>query len=288
MDETTIVLVGGPDTGKTNFLARLWESLRSRTGRLVCPTPPDDIKYVEDALGHLLEGTFAPRSTKNIEESRAEVTIPVRIDDSKDGAATRLLVPDVTGELWKSAVETREISVEWMRDLKRASGAVLFVRVLSEQNRSPLDWVATRALLSGQFTLLKDQEGLPTQVELCELLHFLELTLRPRDDGSRPRVAICLTAYDLLDAEAAALGPSAYLRKEYPLFYGKLRDTLKIDVRTFGISVVGGDLDVDPDFREEFLRGDLSRSGYVVIDGTTRVQRLPDISHPVAWLVQGG
>src|ERR1700721_2101478 len=52
MVNQTIVLVGVPDTGKTNFLARLWEALRGGNGTLMCPIPPDNIKYVEDALGH--------------------------------------------------------------------------------------------------------------------------------------------------------------------------------------------------------------------------------------------
>lgn len=287
MTDEPIVLVGGPDTGKTNFLARLWESLRSASGALVCPTPPEDIKYVEDALRHLLQGSFAPRSNKNIGESRSDVTLPVQLAGLTSGTVTSLLVPDVNGELWKAAVETREIPAQWMDDLKRASGAMLFVRVHSELNTAPLDWVTARALLKQELNLLKGQEGLPTQVELCELLRFLELTLRRHANGSRPRVAICVTAYDRLDAHTASLGPSKYLAKEYPLFDGRIRDTELLEIRTFGVSVVGGDLDVDADFRKRFLQGNLSDAGYVVTEQGGRSERRADISLPIAWLIEG-
>ena len=42
-----------------------------------------------------------------------------------------------SGEIWKGAVETRELARERMRQLEEAVGAVVFVRVLSELNVSP-------------------------------------------------------------------------------------------------------------------------------------------------------
>lgn len=287
MVNQTIVLVGVPDTGKTNFLARLWEALRGGKGTLVCPTPPDNIKYVEDALGHVLQGSFAPRSNKNIGESRSDVLIPVTMAGATDGSPTDLLVPDVTGELWKKAVETLEMPAQWMEDLQGASGAMLFLRVLSDEIVAPLDWITARGVLRGTLALPKEKEGLPTQVELCELLRFLELSLKPHPDGSPPRVAIIVTAYDLLDAEKAALGPSRYLEREYPLFAGHLRDAKTLSIRTFGASIVGGDLGIDEEFRNQFLDGDISKFGYIVAEQNGVVETIPDITRPLAWLVQG-
>jgi hypothetical protein len=96
-----------------------------------------------------------------------------------------------------------------------------------------------------------------------------------------------VTAYDRLSGETAARGPRAYLRTEYPLFDGRLSDTTALDVQCFGISIVGGDLDVDEEFREQFLRGDLAESGYVVAVETGVAVTRTDISFPLAWLVEG-
>jgi hypothetical protein len=283
----TIILVGVPDTGKTNYLARLWEALRGGLGSLVCPTPPDNIKYVEDALGHVLQGSFAPRSNKNIGESRSDVRITVVTEDGNENTETNLLIPDVTGELWKKAVETLEIPDQWMSDLQAASGAMLFVRVLSDQIVAPLDWITARGILRGVLSLPRDQNGAPTQVVLCELLRFLELSLKPHPDGSMPRIALVVTAYDLLDPAMAARGPSQYLEQEFPLFAGRLRDAAGLSIRAFGASIVGGDLTIDEAFRNEFLGGDISRSGFVVVEQEAAIIKIPDITAPLAWLVQG-
>jgi hypothetical protein len=287
MVNQTIVLVGVPDTGKTNFLARLWEALRRGRSTLVCPTPPDNIKYVEDALGHVLQGSFAPRSNKNIGESRSDVKITVKIASVTDGPSTDLLVPDVTGELWKKAVETLEMPAQWMQDLRGASGAMLFVRVLSDEIVAPLDWITARDVLRGKLAIPRDKEGLPTQVQLCELLRFMELSLKPHPDGSPPRVAIILTAYDLLDAGKAALGPLQYLEREYPLFAGRLRDAKTLSIKTFGASIVGGDLSVDEEFRNQFLDGDMSEFGFIVVEQNGAIETIPDLTRPLAWLVRG-
>jgi Double-GTPase 1 len=143
----TIVLVGGPDSGKTNYLARLWKSLRDGDGTLVAPDVPQDISYVEEALEHLLKGEFAPRSVKNVEESERDFSIPILRAVDPSAVPIEIVVPDVTGELWKNAVETCELPQKWMESLRGASGALLFLRVDSDQNVDPLDWVTCAELL---------------------------------------------------------------------------------------------------------------------------------------------
>ena len=130
------------------------------------------------------------------------------------------------------------------------------------------------------------EESMPTQVLLCELLRFLQLTLRKRSNGGVPRVAIVITAWDRLDAEAKALGPSAYIEKQYPLFSGKLEDVSSLDIKLFGTSVVGGDLEADPAFRQRFFEGDLNTSGYVVQEIDGKVREELDLTLPIAWLAE--
>jgi Double-GTPase 1 len=276
------MLIGCPDSGKTNYLARLWKALQSSSGRLKLVEAPE-VKYVEDALAHLLQGSFAPRSEKNIEESRRDFTATVAAQD--DTKQIKIIVPDVTGELWKNAVSSLELSAEWMTLLKESSGALLFVRVHSELNVIPLDWVTARELLKMDWAESQQDNAIPTQVVLCELLRFLQLTLRKRSDGSLPRVAVVVTAWDRLDAEAKENGPSTYIESEYPLFAGRLEDVTTLEVKVFGVSVVGGDLQADPEFRQRFFEsGDFDKAGYVAeeIDGI--VSEEPDLTRPIAWL----
>ncbi|KKI23329.1 hypothetical protein BKM17_26705 [Pseudomonas syringae group genomosp. 3] len=283
MNRRSIILIGGPDAGKTNYVARLWHALNANEGALHAVEIPADISFVEDMIAHLFEGKFAPRSHLT-EDSRRDFVISVAA--AQGGPTTELVIPDNSGELWRNAVLSSEIGIEWMEELRRADGAVLFVRVLSNLNEQPLDWVTAGKLL-GDLGVDEDRSGLPTQVMLCELLRFLEVSLAKRSDGGRPRVAIVVSAWDMVDDEIAVKGPECFLASEYPMLAGKLHDMSRLEVRTFGLSVVGGDIGLSPDYREEFLDMDFGTTGWVVTnDGPDgKWHQNPDVTLPIAWVI---
>ena len=284
MNSMSIMLIGGPDSGKTNYLARLWKALQSGVCRLKSVEAPE-IKYVEDALNHLLSGTFAPRSELNLEEHRKDFSVTV--SDASGSKSIGISVPDVTGELWKDAVASSELPAGWMEQLKQSRGALLFVRVHSKLNVSPLDWVTARDLLKMDWAEQPDEEsGIPTQVALCELLRFLQLSLKRGPGGELPRVAIAVTAWDRLDAETKLAGPKSFLEAEYPLFAGKLEDISGIEVKAFGVSVVGGDLADDEEFRAKFFEQDMNQAGYIVEDTENVATEIKDMTLPIAWLAR--
>lgn len=321
MIRRSIVLLGGPDSGKTNYVGRLWPSFKRRKGVLRAERMPDDIAYVDGAVEHLMQGSFAPRSDRNLEVGRADFSISVR-GANGDGALTELMVPDISGELWTRTVASFEISREWLDVLNEAEGAVVFVRAHSDQNVKPLDWVTARNILQldadeklaveaatdggdeptkanapmveaeqlpannegNDAVELTSEPDLPTQVLLCELLRYLDLCLANRANGGRPHVAVVVAAWDLLDAKVRAGGPIAYLRREFPLFAGRLADTGRLDVKLFGLSAVGGDLEGDEEFRKRYLEQDITEQGWVVAEDERGTwTEVSDVMLPIAW-----
>lgn len=282
MTARSIVVVGGPDSGKTNFIGRLWRALELRAGAYESAAVPENIEFVLDTAEHLLRGRFAPRSQR--EAGRRDFQIAVK--PRAGSAQTSIVIPDIHGELWRTAVLQSELSPDWMGELQRADGAFLFVRVQSDLNVRPLDWVNSKRLIAKLGEDPKRNE-LPTQVMLCELLRFLELKLARRADGSAPRVALMVSAWDLVDDETAAAGPEEYLRREYPLISGRIDDIDGLDVRVFGVSVVGGDLQADQGYRDTFLETGLDVNGWVAIQdlATGKWKRDPDLTLPIAWVV---
>ncbi|RYG96567.1 MAG: hypothetical protein EON58_11790 [Alphaproteobacteria bacterium] len=284
MSSRSIILIGGPDSGKTNYVGRLWPALNAKTGSLVATKQPQDLSFVLDTTEHLSRGHFAPRSEHV--DGRRDFEIVVRHANSEDEIS--IIVPDISGELWRTAVLESEISAGWMAELKRADGAMLFVRFGSDQNVRPLDWVTSRKLLA---KLGQDEQraALPTQVMLCELVRYLELTMPKRPDGTRPRLAVIVSAWDLVDEETSSKGPGSYLIKEYPLFAGRLQDCGALNIKIFGLSIVGGDLKDDPEFRDQFLDSDLDGHGWVAAEVAENGSwsRRSDITLPVSWLVDG-
>ena len=283
MSRKTVALVGGPETGKTNFLARLWESLRSGEGLLSNTELPENITYVEGALEHLLEGDFAPRTQAAGVSGNIKMPVKTRL---MEGSATfELVVPDVMGEIWEKAVSTKKLSREIYEVLGNACGALLFIRAVSELNEEPLDWVASKDLLE----LPRKHDGqsgkIPTQVQLCELLKMLEYTWK--DSQSARRVAIIVTAWDRLDEDLANNDPYEYINLQFPLFAGKLQSLTSMEICIFGVSIVGGDLAIDSEFKEDFLNQRFQDTGYLVKKTPNGIEQLKDLTYALDWVLRG-
>tara|TARA_Y100001963_G_scaffold159349_1_gene262683 strand:- start:5085 stop:5927 length:843 start_codon:yes stop_codon:yes gene_type:complete len=275
----SIILLGGPDSGKTNYIGRLWRELDEGAGALHAVEQPEDLKFVLEVAEHLFEGSFAPRS----EFSDARRNFEVIVAAEKGGPSSRVIVPDVSGELWRNAVVDNEIAQEWANELSQADSALLFVRVDSDQNVGPLDWVTSSKLLEKLGN--DDDQGIPTQVMLCGLVHYLEDLLTTREDGTVPRLSVVVSAWDLVDSETFEKGPLCYLEKEYPLFAGRLADVESIDIKVFGLSVVGGDLKHDDAYRQAFLEEGIDGQGWVAVLEENEWRKKSDVTLPIAWAV---
>lgn len=282
MNDKSIILLGGPDSGKTNYVGRLWHSLDAKNCRLIAAEQPSEIGFVLDTAEHLFQGRFAPRSEHA--DDRRDFEVVVCSPDGSGRAA--IVIPDISGELWQNAVASSEIASDWMDELIHGHGALLFVRVGSDLDVRPLDWVTSRSLLA-KLGVEEDRGKLPTQVMLCELVRYLELTMANGQDGKRPKLSVIVAAWDRVDPVTFEQGPVAYLGREYPLLAGRLSDTKKLDVQVFGLSVVGGDLAVDPEFRDRFLEHGLDDHGWVAVyDTETGAWRKDvDLTLPIAWAI---
>ncbi|MER9651427.1 hypothetical protein [Mesorhizobium sp. M0199] len=276
----SVVLLGGPDSGKTNYVGRVWSALDAGTGRLHAARQPEDIRFVLDVADHLYSGNFAPRSEHADERRDFEVVVA----SEKGGDQTTIVIPDISGELWLNAAEQGEIASGLMDEMRLANGALIFVRVNSEVDVRPLNWVTSKRLLAKLGNA--DDQGLPTQVMLCELLRFLEVSLSDRSDGHPPRVSIVVSAWDLVDPETFKKGPKAWLEREYPLLAGRLGDIDGVDLQVFGLSVVGGDLKNDDACREAVQEHGLDGRGWVAVqDDTDGWRKEHDLTLPIAWAV---
>ena len=154
------------------------------------------------------------------------------------------------------------------------------MRAHSGENYAPLDLVTSREFLKAIGNDETMEAEVPTQVAMAELLRFMEENLS--DAGiMRPRVAVVVTAWDMLHEEERVAGPRAYLEKEYPLFSGRLKDELDVDVRVYGVSILGRDV-IAPGVREHIQQSGIKGLGYAV-DGDGNVKT--DITAPVRWLL---
>jgi hypothetical protein len=279
----SLILIGNPESGKSNYVAALWLALKSRKFILRASKTPDNIEYVEELVDHTHGGKFAPRTDR---EEGSDREFSISVTSEKNELNADLCIPDVSGEMWEKALKDLEISNKWMSQLQGSTGALLFLRALSPLNVQPLDWVTSSELLNNNDLELNLQKGqISTQVALIELIRFLEENLSA-EKGEMPKVALMIAAWDNINVEDAKEGPEGYLNVQFPLLAGRLKDKSKLNIKVFGLSSFGGDLN-DDDFSRLYKEGDSDRKGYVTtLDSDGLLQTVNDITSPIEWLLR--
>ena len=280
----SVLLIGGPDAGKTNYVFRLWLAIKSNVSFLHSERLPDNLEYLEAGASDLLRGDFAPHTPSDVHN---QCVIPIRYSNASGETCGDLIVPDCSGEQWLGIYRKREWTEKWDQLIKEGCGCLLFVRVDSDQIVAPLDWISCAALYGKPLDEgAPDPESIaPTQIVLTDWIQCLRQAFTAKVRGQyRPRIGVIVGAWDLVPEDRKALGPTAYIAKEFPLL-GQFMEANEesFQFAVFGLSVVGGDLKNEPAFRKSYLDGEPLSSGYIVHSLDESVVSIPDLTVPVAW-----
>jgi hypothetical protein len=290
---STVLLVGGPDAGKSNFLFRLWIAIDGGTGAIVKNRLPDEVEYLRAGAESLLEGHFAAHTSEEVHEC---VTIPVK--RAGDGRSGVLVVPDVPGEQILAAYRNRQWSKAWEDRISERCGCLIFIRADSSENVTPLDWVTCFQTYGGTLpvggaasppvaapTAPPPPQVPPTQVVLTEWLQFLRRAFTDRAGGSfRPKVGIVVTAWDAVPRDQQDKAPLEYLRSNFPLLYQfVLTNDDRFEFELFAVSIAEGDLRNDEEFQREYVKKDPRQFGYVIHSLRGKPDKDKDLTLPVAW-----
>jgi Double-GTPase 1 len=287
--DRSVLLVGGPDAGKTNYLIRLWMALQSQRECLQADGLPEDVEYLADGAQALLSGAFVGHTSQEV---HVRNVIPVKSLLGGKDFRGRLIVPDCSGEQWMKIHRNREWSDEWESAIPTLWGCLLFIRAGSEQIHAPLDWVSCVQMFgvptNQQSAGTSSDNGdlqMPTQVVLIDWLQCLRQAVSARGAGSvRLRVGVVVAAWDRVPKDQQGTTPAQYVASNFPMFHDfMLSNAGRYQFECFGVSVAGGDFDLAPDFREEYLRGHPDRSGYVIHTIGGSIERSGDHTLPVAW-----
>jgi hypothetical protein len=277
-----VLMVGGPDMGKTNYLARFWgAAYKSKTGILCADGLPDELEHLDAILGSLLSGTFAER-TKHDEHWHCE--IPLKVENN-GGFRGKLIVPDSPGEEWRRIYKNNEWSEVWEELIDEVTGCLCFVRPNSKELRSPLDWMTCWKHFGTGNVGLPLADETPTQVEMVHWIQCLRYAQRARKARTgKFRVGVVVSAWDALPRDRRNGTPLKYLESDLPLLHQFITtNTDEYDIAAFGVSIAGGDLEENEDFRKEYQEGDPFVAGYVIHELGGQRKESPDHTLPVAW-----
>jgi len=293
-DRRFVLLIGGPDAGKSNYLFRCWLAIDQAHGILVSDGLPDDLEYLRTGADALLNGRFAPRTPTEVHNRNV---VPVKASQNGNLKGD-LIVPDCSGEKWLDIYDRREWSDDWEELISPGTGCLVFIRAGSDKIVAPLDWINCFKLfgsaempdagLESEADVAAGQSAkrtAPTQIVLIDWLQFLRRVFTDRIRGSfRPRIGIVVSAWDAVPEDEKPAGPIAYLAANFPMFEQFLRaNSSFFDIQTFAVSVAGGDFMNEPGFRDKFLEGNPLTAGFVIhgLDGDWKTTT--DHTLPVAW-----
>jgi hypothetical protein len=276
-----VLLIGGPETGKSNFLFRAWTQINSSNGSVEKDGLPSDAEYLRTGAECQLRRKFAGHTSQEVQVISF---IPIRLKSNSDKKAL-LIVPDINGEQINRIYQARKWSSDWESLIGESTAYLFFVRVNSPQTIAPLDWITCHALYCGPKPLApiaKIAAKTPTQVILVDWLQFILKAVHEKEpQANRPRVGIVVTAWDCVAHDFQGT-PSVWIQENMPLLHQFCFTNQDVfEFSFFGSSVFSGDPDNNPEFAAELAQKDPRTMGYVRYSSDN--QESVDFTIPIAW-----
>ena len=281
MNRKQQLLIGLPGSGKTTFLAALWHLVESEE-------VPAALRLVElrgdrTHLNHIRRCWLGCRQIERT-TLQAENSVSLLLAERKSGAATELLLPDMSGESFRLQWRDRQWTQEYGAIVGASAGGLLVVHPSQIQEPVRIDEADTlRAEIASGAAPTNDDDSemtpwdpdaAPTQAQLVDLLQFLvgRVAVVPF------RLAVIVSAWDLV--EEADLSPEEWCMQRLPLLHQFLHaNAEQFTARYYGVSAQGGDLTVD----SERLRKTEIHAARIRINGLECIPH--DISAPIRWVM---
>jgi hypothetical protein len=286
-----ISIVGLPGSGKTTFLAALWELVQEvRVAKALRFHSVGDADH-----SYLRKIVKVWRSAK--EQARTELTglssVRMNLQDHAS-RVVQIVIPDVPGEDFRSMWEDRELGNALGASLGKGN---ILLLLHGNKVKAPA-WITERAALREAAKGEQGEQGAPdpkewhprfapTQVQLVELLQQIS---HPPVGSTGRRVVVMISAWDKVEGEE--LSPESFLSAKLPMLFQYLaagRDGW--DYRVYGVSAQGGEYDENDQNKERPKKGkDADRLREVDV-AAERIRLVfeqnesHDLTEPLQWLM---
>lgn len=271
----SLLIIGGPDAGKTHYGGQLLGRLNRGEGRIRMRGAPANIAPFEEVLRCLGQGVRASHTASGV---YYETVFPIEL---ANGDMADLVFPDYAGEQIKAVMEQRHITKAWRSRLVESAAWILFIR--PERIHAPED-ILTRP--RGEAVEL--ESDIPANFRWSDQAYYVELLqllLYAKGAGTTmrvtsPTITVILSCWDELGAvEGGVKRPAELLSERMPLFAEYVDANWESGrITVLGLSSLGKALkEEEPD--EGYLDNGPESFGYVVLpDGA----HSPDLTLPVS------
>ncbi|MDE0268653.1 MAG: hypothetical protein OXI96_06415 [Acidimicrobiaceae bacterium] len=263
-----VLLVGGPDSGKSTFLVQLYGRLRHGLSTLSLVGAPESLAAVHDGLDRLSQGLPVRHTSAGVKVIQ-ELTMR-----RQDGEMLRLSIPDYPGEAIDELVNTRNISPHWRDLVVRSTRWNLFIRV---ERMSSLPSLPEFEEPMSEATA--KSRGLPLDIRLVELLQILrhERQRHMLTDAFPPDLTVVLSCWDEISDITDGVIPVMILKQRMPLFYSYVAGNWEPSRHhVMGLSAQGRTLaDDKPD--PEFVDHGPESMGYLIRSNGSKTGDLSEL-----------
>jgi hypothetical protein len=248
--DNNILIIGGPNAGKTHFGGQLYGRLNNRSFEYkISPNNrPTDLTIFADVLSKLTEGKRAGHT-----ETSANRSIQLVVD-GVNGEKITLSFPDYGGEQVKMIVENRRVNTLWKKYIDTSTSWILFVRLDSIEI---IEDIVNRELPSPEE--IAKRNGQTPPVRLSDAAHFVELLqtllyikgVSTLNKINQPNLTVVLSCWDILKEELKISDseiPASILKQKLPMLYNFLGNCWEEKyISIIGLSSTEKTLNDEPD-----------------------------------------
>lgn len=256
-----VLIIGGPNVGKTHFGGQLYGRLSSRlfNYKIAPNNRPDDLTIFQEVIDKLSEGRRAGHT-----EASANRSIELKIEDTS-GNKIVFAFPDYAGEQVNYIIDSRRINTVWKQYIESSNSWMLFIRL---DEVKPVEDIINKGIPSAEEIVKRN--ATPPPIKISDAAHFIELLqmlLYTKGTPSlnkviRPNLTIVLSCWDVLNLPDNTK-PSDILRERLPLLYDFVKNTWADDsLSIIGLSSTEKTLTDDAD--EEYIDKTPIKFGYII------------------------
>lgn len=229
-----VLVLGGPDAGKTTLLVQLHGRVSDGTGAVVARGAPKSLGPIEAGYKRLQQGKPVAHTSHG-----TDVTLDLPAVD-RSGRDVDIVVPDYAGEDLRRVVAERRIPDRWRSQAAAADTWLLLIRLAAH---AELPDVLTKPIGDLARVALDDPAGepdvLPVDMWAVELLQALLYSRRRDGSTTLPTLSLVLSCWDELDDKEQAAAPSDVAAARLALLHSYCGATWGDRYRALGLSAQG-------------------------------------------------
>jgi len=260
-DQNNILIIGGPNVGKTHYGGQLYGRLVNKQGLYKITSPPENLIVFREVLDSLSEGKSAGRTHVSSNEQ-----LKLEIEDSKKNKVL-FSFPDYGGEQIDKIVNERKVNSIWKENIDNSTGWMLFIRL---DELKPIEDIVNRGIPEQSVLESRKKNEIdltisPTAfyIELLQMLLYVKGVSSYKND-CEVKLTVVLSCWDNIDGISKESKPSEVLKDRLPLVKQFINSIWAEDTVTFiGLSSTGKTLSND-NIDEEYIDKGPENFGYIV------------------------